>query len=303
MRVDTQFLQSDFVAEILDLDTRTPPTAIEAAELRRLLGKHKVLVLRGQDLSNTGHVAFLGAFGPVRTECASGALYTMMTNVDPEAEFAGSVELGFHADFQFMEQGPLRVISLYGVDVANAEPTLFCDMSAAAAAMPAELRRRLAGLKAVQAMNFTRSYSEVGRCRLSERPTGAPDGAFPHHSRPVLDRHPVTGEIYLCVSQTMTSHIEGWSDAESDALFKEIEAYAYSPANTYCHQWRTGDLVIWDNVALQHARPALRAGSRRHLRRVFVHHLDFPTMLRGVTPDPERFSRDFGWWNDASVQV
>lgn len=303
MRVDTRSLQGPFGAEVLGLDIAAPPSVQEAAELRRLLGEHKVLVFRGQDLSDDGHVAFLGAFGTVQTECASGVRYTMMTNVDDEAEFAGSTELAFHADFQFMEEGPLRVISLYGVEIRDAEPTIFCNMVAAAAAMPADLRRRLADLRAVQAMNFTHTYSEIGRSRLSERPAGAPEGAFPHHSRPVLDRHPVTGETYLCVSQAMTSHIEGWSDAQSDELFKEMEAYAYAPANTYRHQWRSGDLVVWDNVALQHARSQLKPGSRRHLRRVIVHHLDFPTMLRGVRPDPGRFPSDFGWWNHAPVQA
>ena len=36
----------------------------------------------------------------------------------------------------------------------------------------------------------------------------------------------------------------------------------------YEHHWRNGDLVIWDNVALQHARPPIADGTRRTLRRV-----------------------------------
>jgi hypothetical protein len=33
-------------------------------------------------------------------------------------------------------------------------------------------------------------------------------------------------------------------------------------------QWRLGDLVLWDNIALQHARAAVNPSSRRTLRRV-----------------------------------
>ncbi len=37
-------------------------------------------------------------------------------------------------------------------------------------------------------------------------------------------------------------------------------------APKYVHQWRTGDIVAWDNVGVQHRRDAVTGGLRRHMR-------------------------------------
>ena len=42
----------------------------------------------------------------------------------------------------------------------------------------------------------------------------------------------------------------------------------YAPDNVYEHTWQVGDLLVWDNLALQHARDAVNG--RRTLRRVPV---------------------------------
>jgi hypothetical protein len=46
----------------------------------------------------------------------------------------------------------------------------------------------------------------------------------------------------------------------------------YDPAFVFEHEWRQGDVVIWDNLALQHSREAFREGQdgTRDLRRVVV---------------------------------
>ena len=77
----------------------------------------------------------------------------------------------------------------------------------------------------------------------------------------------MTGEEYLTVSDFMSSHICGWSDAASDELFGELGAIAYADDNTHRREWQLHDFVVWDNVALQHSREAFamtapRGGSR-----------------------------------------
>jgi alpha-ketoglutarate-dependent taurine dioxygenase len=55
---------------------------------------------------------------------------------------------------------------------------------------------------------------------------------------------------------------------DSEALRAELHGYLYDPANIYRHDWAVGDLVIWNNVALQHSRPPLQpeTGERTHRR-------------------------------------
>jgi taurine dioxygenase len=44
----------------------------------------------------------------------------------------------------------------------------------------------------------------------------------------------------------------------------------YAPGNRYEHHWEPGDLVVWDNVGLQHARGAVGRGAPRTLRRIVI---------------------------------
>ena len=49
--------------------------------------------------------------------------------------------------------------------------------------------------------------------------------------------------------------------------------HLYSGEFTYEHRWRLGDLIVWDNVAVQHARRD-PAGGNRTLQRVTLAEID-----------------------------
>jgi taurine dioxygenase len=65
-------------------------------------------------------------------------------------------------------------------------------------------------------------------------------------------------------------HFEGWTERESkpllDFLYGEIGRYEY----TYRHHWQQGDMLVWDNRAVQHAVVGDTDGARRSLHRVTV---------------------------------
>lgn len=70
---------------------------------------------------------------------------------------------------------------------------------------------------------------------------------------------------------------------EGEALLQDLFARLYAPDNVYSHYWRTDDVIIWDNIALQHARPAEAGVAPRHLRRLS---LDGWNTGHGVLPWP-----------------
>jgi alpha-ketoglutarate-dependent taurine dioxygenase len=72
----------------------------------------------------------------------------------------------------------------------------------------------------------------------------------------------------LYVNEFMTSHISGLDRKESDALLDELFEYIYADDNVYAHHWQTNDVIIWDNIALQHCRPQSMGSAPRHLRRL-----------------------------------
>jgi taurine dioxygenase len=62
----------------------------------------------------------------------------------------------------------------------------------------------------------------------------------------------VTGRKALFVNEAHTSHVVGMERAEGDALLAELYRHIVRPEFTYTHRWQAGDLLMWDNCAVQH---------------------------------------------------
>ena len=87
---------------------------------------------------------------------------------------------------------------------------------------------------------------------------------------PGLYINPNTGRSCLRVSEMHAARLVGMDWEESRAVLHAVYEHLYAPANIYEHFWHRGDIVVWDNNALQHARSALRGVGRRVLQRVIV---------------------------------
>jgi taurine dioxygenase len=92
----------------------------------------------------------------------------------------------------------------------------------------------------------------------------------PWYEHPVIARHPRTGVEIVMAGAMHTDSIVGVPAAESDALLREIFAILYDPANVLRHAWSVGDLVLWDNIALQHGRRDIPLDEPRTLQRVVL---------------------------------
>jgi taurine dioxygenase len=68
----------------------------------------------------------------------------------------------------------------------------------------------------------------------------------------VIRAHPVTGRKVLFVNEGFTALVEGMPKAESDALLHQLFDHIIRPEALYTHQWREGDLLMWDNCLTQH---------------------------------------------------
>ena len=70
------------------------------------------------------------------------------------------------------------------------------------------------------------------------------------------------------IDELLMDRIVGWERDESEAARAEAHRSLYAADNLYVHNWRVGDLVVWNNIALQHGRPELPEWGARTLRRV-----------------------------------
>jgi taurine dioxygenase len=86
---------------------------------------------------------------------------------------------------------------------------------------------------------------------------------------PIAHRHPRTGRPLLYVTQGMTREILELPSEESEDLLEELFDHLYRPGHLYEHEWREHDLIVWDNLAIQHARPNVELdGPVRTLRKI-----------------------------------
>mgnify|MGYP006197487709 CR=1 FL=1 len=81
----------------------------------------------------------------------------------------------------------------------------------------------------------------------------------------------VTGNPIKWTRISTDNQGEAWTAFAKRGFFtfdRELWRYATLPANCFAHRWRVGDLVIWDNVALQHGRRDIPKHEARTLQRV-----------------------------------
>ena len=90
-------------------------------------------------------------------------------------------------------------------------------------------------------------------------------------SHPVIRAHPRTGRKVLFVNEGFTVFIDGMTATESSALLQELFMHTARQETIYAHQWREGDLLMWDNCLVQHrAVPNYELPLRRLMHRTTV---------------------------------
>ena len=74
----------------------------------------------------------------------------------------------------------------------------------------------------------------------------------------------------LYLGRRKMAWLEGFDLPESDALLDEIWSLATQQRFVWTHQWRVGDLVLWDNRCTMHRRDPFDAATRRVMHRTQV---------------------------------
>lgn len=253
-------LHRAFGAEVLDFDVNGQSSPSEIEALRAALDRRHFLLFRQDErILPERHVEIGGWFGPLMDN--DGAKWSVLDNEDA----AGAIRLPFHSDFSYTTT-PIKVISLHALEMpAGGSATAYVSSAHAWRTLDADLRARLAALTL--------------RHRHSSQITDKwPEFVADH---PVRLTHPRTGAPLLYVTEHHAHRIHELAPAESERLLEELCAHIYAPENVYTHQWRRHDLVIWDNLAIQHARPAMaeRAAGARVLQRVVVNEVSMPEII------------------------
>ena len=263
-----------FGTEITGLDADEALEGGELADrLRSLFDTRGVLVFRDLDIDERTQadlIRLLIGAGPLAEgESPNGRADGSTFYVSNKEENGGAPfgRLLFHSDMMWSDH-TFQVLSLYAVDVEPGAPgTLFASAAHAWATIPEDLGERVTSLTAVQ------GHAEHEAARGGHDPDVliTTFENLPTRVTDVAHRHPRTDEQLLYVSQQMTQSINDLSPEESEALLEALFEHLYREELLYEHEWRNHDLVAWDNIAIQHARPNVSLdGPTRTLRKLYA---------------------------------
>ena len=241
-------------AEVEGLDLTRPLDDEQLAEVKQAFADHSVLVFRDQEISRDDHKRFASYFGTLHTHPyhktgAKGGGPESDPNILPIKADQNSRYVageGWHADVTCDEEPPFGSM-LYITDIPEigcGGDTCFLSAYEAYETLSPAMKTFLEGLDAVH--DGAKPYS--GGYGLD-----IPEGGWPKTKHPVIARHPETGRKLLYVNRGFTTHIDGLSKPESDALLEMLWRHLESNPVFQCRvRWTPNTLTLWDNRCVQH---------------------------------------------------
>ena len=233
--------------------------------------EYQVLVFPPSELPPAAQVAFARQFGEVQVHVMSmyhadgfPELYRL-SNLDadgkPNGKHPDKGTLAWHTDGSWRRVTGQATI-IYGEIVAGVGgETHFCDMYGAYQRLDESWKRRIAGLRAVHNLDFSRT-----RRHGSDLMTEAQRREAPPVEHPVVRVHPETGRTCLYLGDHAES-IVGMDYDEGRALIEELNALAIHPDLSYEHRWQAHELIVWDNRGLMHRATTYNPFTQRRVVR------------------------------------
>ena len=267
--METNILGPGFAVEISGVDLSIDLTDTQFVEIKRLWLENKVAVFRDQNLEDDALVGFTKRFGPlfvhVRSQFNDAAQPEIMliSNIKEDGRNLGELgngDLAWHSDQSYSAR-PVFSTLMYAIEIPeDGGGTWFCDTARAYERLPEGIKQRIAGLQQNFSIEVTVATQHVA---LSEEQRALK----PPVTHPLVRTHPELGRKSLYLSPAHSTGIADLSEGEGASLLAELEDWAERPEFTYCHDWRVGDVVMWDNTSTMHRRDAFSPTARRMLKR------------------------------------
>jgi taurine dioxygenase len=245
-----------FGAEIRGVDLAQMLGDNAFAVIERAFDEHGVIFFRDQRITPPQQVAFTRRFGEIefnifgeRWSVPGSPEIVVVSNVTEDGKPIGVRRAGenWHSDMCYTACPPRgtmlyahEIPELHGLPLGDTE---FASAAAAWDALPVKMKGFLGNRRAV--------FDFVGRKRAFP-PTQSEIDRNPAVTHPVVRTHPRTGRKCLYTMRDDCTGIGGMTADEAEGLIAALADHIVKPAFIYRHQWRVGDLLMWDNCTVQH---------------------------------------------------
>lgn len=241
-------------AEVHGVDLTRPVDGADRARLYRAFIDHSVLVFRDQLLAPHQLLAAVKLFGEVFPQHDSRFALPECPDIhyisnqdfypDGERYIPGD---GYHTDHSNAARPPKATV-LHAVRLPDrGGDTQYVNMHFAYDELPPETKLRLDGLKAIHVYQ-----SRFGARKLMDLNSESRSRVPASVAHPIVRTHPESGRKALYINPIRTEGIVGMPEADALSLLADLLEHATQPHHQYRHQWRAGDLVMWDNRSLLH---------------------------------------------------
>jgi taurine dioxygenase len=238
---------------------------------------HCVLLFRNQKIDVGDLVAFSTRFGDLDVappnENGEGGFggfseVLVLSNVKENGKAIGALgnaEAQWHTDMNYIDKPPTGSV-LLSVEVPDeGGDTGFSNMYRALEDLSGSMRQRIEGIK----IKHDSSTNSGGYLREGAEPV-TDVTTCPGAIHPIVRTHPETRRKALYLGRRRSAYIIGMSLEESELLLDELWAHASQPKYSWHHQWRIGDVVMWDNRCAMHRRDSFDDTKRRIMHRTQI---------------------------------
>jgi taurine dioxygenase len=263
-------------AKVAGVDVSKPLPRADIDTIEATWRERLVVVFHDQALSDPQLIAFSRSFGELdppgpnpfgQPFLKDHPELNVISNVIEDGKPIGNLgdgEAVWHADMTYVEVPP-KAAMLHALEVPPPEAggnTYFANMFAAYDALPADLKKAADGKVAVHdasrnsAGMLRKGYHEVTDVRQT---VGA--------RHPLVRTDPKTARKALFLGRRPNAYVLGLSVADSDTLLDALWAHATQPRFAMCHEWKVGDLLMWNNLSVLHRRDPFDPKMRRVMHR------------------------------------
>jgi taurine dioxygenase len=274
MTISIRNLDAALGAEVSGVDLSKPVAQDDVKAIDDVWRDRFVVVFHGQKLSDPQLIAFSKNFGELdppgpnpygesfnKDHPELNVISNVVENGKPIGNL-GDGEAVWHADMTYVEVPP-KAAMLHSLEVPpTGGNTYFANMFAAHETLPADLKKAAEGKIAVH----DASTNSAGMLRKGyKKVTDVREVVGAHH--PLVRTDPRTGRKALFLGRRPNSYVIGLEVAESEALLDALWAHATQPRFAMCHEWKVGDLLMWNNLSVLHRRDPFDPKSRRVMHR------------------------------------
>jgi alpha-ketoglutarate-dependent 2,4-dichlorophenoxyacetate dioxygenase len=275
-------LGQDFAAEIGGIDLGHEMDNATVRSIWNAIDRYAVLVFHDQRLSDAQLHDFAARFGELeigRSAARGGPrrlaipqigdisnldLHGNVRALDDRRRLDGLGNRLWHTDASYMKVpvvlGMLHAVAVPPASALGGGETEFADMRAAYDALPAVTQAAVDGLVIEHDVFWSRA--QIG---FTEFPPGERE-QYPPSPQKLVRLHPGSKRKTLYLS-AHASHVVGWPVADGRLLLLDLTTHATQPMFVYRHEWRVGDMVIWDNRCTMHRGRPHNEHQPRDLRR------------------------------------